>query len=105
MYYHHNGHFAINIPMYLISINALAIAHFTVKDGNEAGVDLVLIQPCLLYYVNHVFVILNSIFLAKFTLEKEGGLYQNKVTLSLTFTQRQGHQAHNCKMAYYNYRI
>ena len=62
MYYHHNGHFAINIPMYLMSINALAIAHFTVTDGNEAGVDLVLIQSCLLYYVNHVFVILNSIF-------------------------------------------
>ena len=38
------------------------IAHFTVTVGNEAGVDLVLIQPCLLYYVNHVFVILNSIF-------------------------------------------
>ena len=76
------------------------IAHFTVTVGNEAGVDLVLIQPCLLYYVNHVFVILNSIFLAKFTLEKEGGVYQNKATLSLTFTQRQGHQAHNCQMAY-----
>ena len=30
------------------------IAHFTVTVGNEAGVDLVLIQPCLLYYVNHV---------------------------------------------------
>ena len=30
--------------------------------GNKARVDLVLIQPCLLYYVNHVFVILNSIF-------------------------------------------
>ena len=40
----------------------LTIAHFTVTVGNEAGVDLVLIQPCLLYYVNHVFVILNSIF-------------------------------------------
>ena len=24
----------------------------------------------------------------------------NKVNLSLTFTQRLGHQAHNCKMAY-----
>ena len=78
----------------------LLITHFTVTVGNEAGVDLVLIQPSLLYYVNHVFVILNSIFLAKFTLEKEGGLYQNDVTLSLTFTQRQGHRAHNCKMAY-----
>ena len=40
----------------------LQIAHFTVTVGNEAGVDLVLIQPCLLCYVNHVFVILNSIF-------------------------------------------
>ena len=62
LYYHHNDHFAINISMYLISINALARALFTVTDGNEAGVDLVLVQPCLLYYVNHVFVILNSIF-------------------------------------------
>ena len=41
---------------------ASQIAHFTVTVGNEAGVDLVLIQPRLLYYVNHVFVILNSIF-------------------------------------------
>ena len=32
------------------------IAHFTVTVGNEAGVDLVLIQPFLLYYVNHVVV-------------------------------------------------
>ena len=30
----------------------------------------------------------------------EGGLYQNKVNLSLMFTQRLGHQAHNCKVAY-----
>ena len=29
-----------------------------------------------------------------------GGFYQNKVNLSLTFTQRLGHKAHNCKMAY-----
>ena len=28
------------------------IAHFTVTSENEAGVDLVLIQPLLLYYVN-----------------------------------------------------
>ena len=39
-------------------------------------------------------------FQAKFTLEKEGGLYQNEGNLSLTFTQRLGHSAHNCKMAY-----
>ena len=41
---------------------AITIAHFTVTVGNEAGVDLVLIQPCLLCSVKHVFVILNSIF-------------------------------------------
>ena len=34
------------------------IAHFTVTGGNEAGVDLVLIQLSLLYYVNHVVVML-----------------------------------------------
>ena len=38
------------------------IAHFTVARGNEAGVDLVLIQPFQLYYVNHVFLMLTSIF-------------------------------------------
>jgi len=31
----------------------MPIAHFTVTDENEAGVDLVLIQPFLLYYVNY----------------------------------------------------
>ena len=59
-----------------------------------------MIQPFLLYHVNHVVVMLTSCFEAKFPLEKEGGLYQNKVNLSLTFTQRLGHQAHNCKMDY-----
>ena len=43
---------------------------------------------------------LTSIFYAKFPLKKEGSLYQNKVNLSLTFTQRLGHHAHNCKMAF-----
>ena len=38
------------------------IAHFTVIGGNEAGVDLALVQPFLLYYVNHVFLMLTSIF-------------------------------------------
>ena len=28
-------------------------------------------------------------------------MYQNKVNLSLTFTQRLGHQDHNCKMGYF----
>ena len=55
------------------------IAHCTVAGENEAGVDLVLIQPFLLYYVNHVFLMLTSIFEAKFTLEKDRGFYQDKV--------------------------
>ena len=59
--------------------------------GNEAGVDHVLIQPFLLYYVNHVVLMLSSIFKAKSALEKGRSLYQNKVNLSLAFTQRLGH--------------
>ena len=43
-----------------------AIAHFTVTGANEAGVDLGLIQPFLLYYVNHVVVMLTIISSAKF---------------------------------------
>ena len=39
-----------------------AIVHFTVTGGNEAGVDLVLIQPFLLSYVNHFVLMLTSIF-------------------------------------------
>ena len=42
------------------------MAHFTVTGANEAGVDLVLIQPFLLYYVNHVVVMPTFFFLAKF---------------------------------------
>ena len=34
--------------------------------GNDAGVGLVLIQPLLLYYVNHVVVILIIVFSFKF---------------------------------------
>ena len=37
------------------------IAHFTILDGNEGGVDLVLIQPLLLSYVNLVVLLLTSI--------------------------------------------
>ena len=36
--------------------------YFTVINGNEAGVDLVLIQPFLLSYVNLVILIPTSIF-------------------------------------------
>ena len=38
------------------------IIHFTVTGGNEANVDLVLIQSFLRYYVNHVVFMLTSIF-------------------------------------------
>ena len=38
------------------------IVHFTVAAENEAGVDLVLIQPFLLHYVNHVALMLTRIF-------------------------------------------
>ena len=34
--------------------------------ANDAGVDLVLIQPFLLYYVNHVLVMLIIVFSFKF---------------------------------------
>ena len=37
------------------------------------------------------------------TCGKQEGLFQNKVTASLTSTQRPGHKAHNYKMAYYTY--
>ena len=36
------------------------IAHFTVTGENEVGIDLVLIQPCLLYYVSHFVLMLTS---------------------------------------------
>ena len=38
------------------------IGHFTVMDGSEAGVDLVLKPTFLLYYVNQVILMLTSIF-------------------------------------------
>ena len=47
------------------------IAHLTVIGGNEDGVDLVLIQPFLLGYVNHVFLMLTGIFEQNLHLERE----------------------------------
>ena len=38
------------------------IAHLSVTVGKEAGVDLVLIQCSLLHNVNHVVLMLTSIF-------------------------------------------
>ena len=47
----------------MIGLNFMyLIAHFTMLDGNEDGVDLVLIQPLLLSYVNHVVLLLIIIF-------------------------------------------
>ena len=61
----------------------LKIGHFTVKDGSEADGDLVLIQTFLLYHVNQVILMLTSIFQRQFPYQREGSLYQNKVTVSL----------------------
>ena len=47
-------------------VNAKLIGHFTVMDGSEAGVDLVLLQTFLLYYVNQVILMLTSIFQGQF---------------------------------------
>ena len=41
------------------------IGHFTVMDGSEAGVDLVLIQTFLLYHLNQVILMLTSISITK----------------------------------------
>ena len=42
----------------------------------------------------------NYYFFSKISISKERGLYPKKVNLSLTFTQRLGYYAHNCKMVY-----
>ena len=60
-------------------------------DGSEAGVDLVLIQTFLLYYVNQVILMLSSIFQGQFPYQSKAGFYQNKVTISLTFIRRLGY--------------
>ena len=68
---------------------------FTVMYGTEAGVDLVLIQTFLLYYVNQVILMLTSIFQGQFSQQRKRGLYQKKVTVSLTFTRRRGCLVHD----------
>ena len=62
---------------------------FTVTDGNEAGDDVVLIQPFLFYCINEVVLMLTGI-LSTISIKKDRGLNQNKVNLSLTFTQTLG---------------
>ena len=42
------------------------IGHFIVVDGSEAEGDLVLIQTFLIYYVNEVILMRNSIFQEQF---------------------------------------
>ena len=66
--------------------------------ANKAEVDLVLIQPYHLYYVNHVVLMLTIIFFSKIFIRKEMRFVSKHFNLSLTFTQRPGYQAHNCKM-------
>ena len=56
------------------------IALFTVSGGNEAGVDLILIEPFLLCYAHHVVLTLPNIFQALFPLEKEGGFIKTRST-------------------------
>ena len=57
-----------------ITTTVYSTDHFTVTGGNEAGVDLVLIQPFLLYYVNHVILYMLSgilgYFLSKISIRK-----------------------------------
>ena len=65
---------------------------------SEAGVDLVLIKTLLLFTCKSCCSHANWFV---FTYEKQEGLYRNKVNSSLPSTQRPGHQAHNCKMDYY----
>ena len=57
----------------------LQIAHFTVTGENEAGVDLVLIQPFLLYHGNHVVLRLNSIFKQNFHKKRKGVCTKTRV--------------------------
>ena len=47
-------------------VSSFLIGHFTVTDKSEAGVDLVLIQTFVLYYVNQVIFMLTSVFQGQF---------------------------------------
>ena len=47
-------------------LKQILAAPFTVVSGNEARVDAVLIQPFLLYYVNHVIFVLTIIIMRNF---------------------------------------
>ena len=47
-------------------LKRILVALFTVAAGNEATVDSVLMQPSLLYYVNHVTFVLKIIIMHTF---------------------------------------
>ena len=47
-------------------LKRVLVALFTVAAGNEATVDSVLMQPFLLYYVNHVTFVLKIIIMHTF---------------------------------------
>ena len=53
---------------------------------NEAGGDLVLIETSLLFLCKLILISMRTAL----TYEKQGGVYQNKVTSSLTFIQKPG---------------
>ena len=59
-------------------------------DGSETDGEFLLIQTFLLYYVNQVILMLTSIFQGQFPQQSKVGLYQNKFTVSLTFTRHGG---------------
>ena len=52
-----------------------------VKKGNKAVVDLALMQTFLIHYVNHVVLMLNSIFLTKICIGKQRGLSLCRVVI------------------------
>ena len=62
-------------------------------------VTLFCYKPSCFSYVNDHVHGLVSMRIPRFALQKQEGLWQNKVTASLAFAQRLGHWAHNCKIA------
>ena len=59
------------------------IGHFTVTWGNKTEVDIVLIQPFLLYYVNHVFLIQTGIFKQNFHKKRKEVCIKTRSTSAL----------------------
>ena len=58
---------SIKFPLsHMCFLRQILVAIFTVAAGNEARVDSVLIQPFLLYYVNHVIFVLIIIIMRTF---------------------------------------